>query len=159
LDDGSPVLWYKGYYFSLWNTLSLRQKHIAYDMAGSGFANYKNIYMVHHLIGKGLFRVVPEECCIKLFDESFCNFVMRTTHKSELKAFEQLNKQEGNWHSIRIILAVILLVLLVFISYVDVNVINKFVGILGSGVATLGLLGRALASVMGFSLTGIFKGK
>ncbi|MDH5604393.1 MAG: hypothetical protein OEY51_10645, partial [Cyclobacteriaceae bacterium] len=145
----------KGYYYSLWNALSLRDKHTVYDLAESGFVNYKNISRINHLIEKGIFRVIPDECRIVHFNNSFRNFVLSAIHKSEFKAFAHLNKHEGNWHSLRVLIGVVLLILLAFISYVDASVLNKFMGILGSGVATIGLLGRALASVGALSLSNL----
>ena len=101
------------YYIALWNTLTKEERFVVYDLAKDGFVNIKNKLAILSLLKKGL---LVYEDQIRLFNESFRNFIL-ISNKNEALAMEKEMKKKGNWANIRNILILIVISLLVLISF------------------------------------------
>ena len=142
----------KGYYLALWNSLTLREKHVVYDLADNGFANYTNKEKINRLIRKGLVKVSDKANRIRLLNLSFNNFVLTIISKKEVDGFKRIVRKEGNWQSVRILLAAVILGILVFIYFADPTFMSKTVGVLGSVLAVMGLIARTYMQISTGSL-------
>lgn len=137
----------KGYYLAIWNALTIREKHVVYDLATNGFANYANKDKINRLIRKGLVKVSVKANRIRLMNSSFRNFVLTSISKQEVDSFKKIASKEGNWQSVRILLGAVVLGILVFIYFADPSVMSKTVGVLGSVLAAVGILAKTFMQV------------
>lgn len=142
----------KGYYLAIWNSLTLREKHVVYDLAKNGFANYTNKDKLNRLIRKGLVKVSAKANRIRLLNSSFRNFVLTIISKQEVEGFKRIVRKEGNWQSVRFLLGTVVLGILVFIYFADPSFMNKTFGVLGSILAIIGLIAKTYMQLTSGSL-------
>lgn len=101
------------YYTALWNTLTIEERFVIYDMAKNDFVNVKNKSTIIGLLKKGM---VNYDNGLRLFNSSFRNFVLQA-NKEEALAMEKVVKQKGSWSKMRNILILVILGLVVLMGF------------------------------------------
>lgn len=137
-------------FFSIWNGLEIREQYLIYDLAQDGLANYRNIKVVDNLIYKGILKY--DNLQLKLFNDSFKNFVLTNIDKEESLRIERDAKRSGNWSNLQLPFIMVIFALFAFLFITEQEIFNDIIAWLGTALISLPLLLRAVAGVTSFKL-------
>ncbi|MEJ2596431.1 MAG: hypothetical protein P8100_15185, partial [bacterium] len=101
-------------YFAVWNSLEEREKLLIYDLAQDGLVNYKNLPVIFNLLNRGIL-VFDHSNRLRLFDDSFANFVLTIISSDEALEIEKMSKQSGNWSNLKLPFYTIVAGVLIFL--------------------------------------------
>lgn len=124
----------ESYYFSLWNKSSRLGKYVLYDIAHDGFVNSKNSPTIRRLLKLGLIR---SNGGLTLMNESFRNFILSSTPKSEALKMEKDARRKGTWSKFRMFLLIIIVAVVILFVIAEQDVINKLSAVLTALAAFL----------------------
>ena len=139
------------YYLTIWNTLTIWEKHIIYDYAKNGYLNYANLEKIELLCRKGVLQINNRDHQIELFNHSFGQFVSGILNQHERQVFKNIHRKEGNWSTIRIILLFIVGSIILFLYLTDPNIINKSLGIISIVTSSMFALVRMYKGFSSFN--------
>jgi hypothetical protein len=135
-------------YFSIWNGLEKREKFLIYDLAQDGLANYKNIKVIDNLIYKGI--LTYDNCQVKIFNDSFKNFILTNIDKEESLLIERETKRSGNWSNLQLPFIMVIIALFAFLFITQQDIFNDIIAWFGTAMVSLPLLLRTFASLSSF---------
>jgi len=148
--------YYAPAYFSLWNSLTKKERFILFDLAEDGLVNTHDLKTLFKLLKKGVIVYDPNAYRLKVFQESFSMFVRNGVSSDEILEIDRLSRKLGTWSQIRTALILLILALVVFLNVLLPSIFNALVGAL-TAVAGLSSALVNLGSGNGLkSLTGIF---
>ena len=135
----------EGYYQEIWERLPFREKQMVYNFATEGFVNYKNKAILRSLFQKGVMKVEEEEGDIVLFNDSFADFARMAPTKKEIQDFEVNKNTNGNIKNMRNALLTFIFLVLLGISILRPEIIDRYIGALSGVLALVSALSSALA--------------
>jgi hypothetical protein len=135
-------------YFSIWNGLEKREQYLIYDLAQDGLANYKNMGVINNLLSKGILKY--ENMQLKLFNESFNNFVLTNVDREESLQIEHESKKSGNWSNLQLPFIMVIFALFAFLFITQQDAFNDIIAWLGTALVSLPLLIKTFASLSSF---------
>lgn len=130
-DDYLNKSYYSPIYFSLWHSLSLKERFIIYDLAEDGLLNARDSFMLMKLKRKGILSYNRGTYRMELFHRSFTLFVKHGVSTEEIMAIELFSKKNGSWGQIRLALLLLILALLLFINTLMPNMFNALISAIG----------------------------
>ncbi|MBL0739718.1 hypothetical protein [Chryseolinea lacunae] len=134
------------YYEAVWNALSQAEKFLLFDLAKDGVVNLKDQKTLRMLMQKGIVR---NDGTLRVFNESFNNFVLNAFDAEDEEHIEKVVQNKGTWHSIRLVLVLGLMGIVVFIAVAQkqlFNNLNTFLIALGSALGLLSKFGGLFGS-------------
>jgi hypothetical protein len=137
----------ESYYRGVWNSFSTMEKLMLYDLAKDCFVNTRNLSVLRVLMLKGAITCYDS---IRVMNQSFNDFILRTVKEDEEVAMEKLMKQKGTWNSIQMILVLVFIAIAVFISLSEQQLMQNF-------NALITAIGGATALILRFG--GVFGAK
>ena len=120
----------QNYYSAIWNGCSQEEKFLLYDMSQDGLANPKNERILSNLVRKGLLLTSP---ALHIFNRSFALFVVENISEEDGAKMEREAKKDGIWMTYRYLVIFLVVVMIVFLAFVEKEVINKMTGIITAG--------------------------
>ncbi len=129
------------YYQSIWNTFTLEEKFLVFDLAQNKFANVKNERIIQVLLEKGLFVYKNG---IKLFSKSFNNYVLSVIKDEEKNEMQRILVKKGSWSVVYVIILILILSIGIFLSFSQKELLNNINAAISSIIAFAGLLLRYL---------------
>jgi hypothetical protein len=142
LDQADP------YYRLLWGTCTADERLVLFQLAYDGWANPKNTKAIQHLLRRGLVvrrrmakapgdaRRVARPVGLRIMNESFRTFVLRSQHPLEMERWEREGR-ESLWRALRLSFLVAGFLGAVWIVQVYPSVSTVFVGSLGIVISVL----------------------
>ncbi|HYG18099.1 MAG TPA: hypothetical protein VD816_04185, partial [Ohtaekwangia sp.] len=125
------------YYHALWNSFSQHEKRILFDLAKDGFVNTRDITKIRLLIKKG---IVVMEDCPRIMNRSFGHFILSVVKEDEELAMNEEVRRKGTWHAVQLVLVITLVSIIVFVAFVQREMIpnlNVTIGAISGLVALL----------------------
>ncbi len=139
-------------YFAIWNSLEEREKLLIYDLAQDGLVNYKNLPVIFNMLNRGIL-VFDHSNRLKLFDDSFANFVLTIISPDEALEIEKMSKQSGNWSNLKLPFYTIVGGVLIFLFTTQADLFGGLIRWLTTAIAVLPLISKFITSY------GMFGGK
>lgn len=136
---------YQLYYYAIWNSFEEKEKLLLYDLAQDGLANYRNLETINVLVKKGI--LVYSELRLKIFDDSFSNFILSNIDRNESLQIELKAKQSGNWSNLRFPIMMVVFAIFIFLFITQQDKLNAMVGWVATSVASLPILMRVITGV------------
>jgi hypothetical protein len=130
-DDYLNKSYYSPIYFSVWHSLSLKERFIVYDLAEDGLMNARDSFMLMKLKRKGILSYNRNTYRMELFHRSFNLFVKNGVSTEEIMNIERFSKKNGSWGQIRLALLLLILAMLLFINTLMPNMFNALIGAIG----------------------------
>ena len=121
----------ENYYFSMWNSCSKSEKFLLYDLAQDGLINAANVSTITSLTRKGIVTIDPY---LKLFNNSFGEFIINSISSEDYKQIEK-QKKAGTWSSYRYFVIFLVIVIVIFLSYVEQQAFTEITGLVSLGAA------------------------
>ena len=87
-----------------------------------------------NLVRKGILLTEPT---LRLFNSSFARFVLENISEEEGLQMEREAKKEGVWGTYQFLVIFLIIVIVVFLTFVEKEAINKMTGIITVGGALL----------------------
>ena len=135
----------ENYYFSIWNSCSKEEKFLLFDLAQDGLLNSTNTKAIENLVRRGILLVNPQ---LAIFNTSFAQFILESISEEESKQMEMEAKKLGTWSSYKYLVIFLVLVIVVFISFVEEQSFTKITGTVSLGAV---LLPKVIRIVSAFS--------
>lgn len=135
----------EAYYQEIWERLPFKEKQMVYNFATEGFVNYKNKEILRALFQKGVLKVEEEEGDIVLFNDSFADFVRNAPTDKEINDFEEHQKANGNISNIRNALLTFIFLVLLGVSLLRPELVDRYIGALSGILALVSALSSVLA--------------
>ncbi|MGB6037102.1 MAG: hypothetical protein WBG42_12590, partial [Cryomorphaceae bacterium] len=130
-DDYLNKSYYAPIYFSVWHSLSIKERFILFDLAEDGLLNARDNYVLMKLRRKGILNYNQDTYRMDLFHRSFKLFVRHGVSTEEIMEIEQFSKKNGSWGQIRLALLLLILAMLLFINTLMPNMFNALIGAIG----------------------------
>ncbi|MCZ4409109.1 hypothetical protein O3Q51_09830 [Cryomorphaceae bacterium 1068] len=130
-DDYLNKSYYSPIYFSVWHSLSVKERFIVYDLAEDGLMNARDSFMLMKLKRKGILSYNRNNYRMELFHRSFNLFVKNGVSTTEIMNIERFSKKNGSWGQIRLALLLLILAMLLFIYELMPNMFNALAGAIG----------------------------
>jgi hypothetical protein len=130
----------QNYYQSLWNSCSSEEKYILYDLAEDNLVNARNREIIRRLYSKGLIEYDKELGTVRIFNESFQNFILSIVKPEDALQIEERIKDVGFWETVRLPLFLILSSIALFVFVNQQDVFNRLVALataFSTGLPTL----------------------
>jgi hypothetical protein len=139
----------QNYYMHIWHSLTREEKFLLYDLAEDGLVNSNDSYNLGMLISKGII-VRDSDRKLRLFNKSFCNFVLTSIGNIEATKIQNQITDSGHWNRLRVPLMIIIIAILGFLLTTQAETYNKIIAYLGALVTGMLTFSR---------LFGFFEGK
>lgn len=134
----------KAYYQNIWEKLSFREKQMVYNYSNEGFVNYRNFDVLTELLQKGVFRMDHYQEMICLFNQSFTNYATQAPTRDLLNKFKDDKKENGNVTQLRNAVLTFIFLIILGLSIIAPEMLNRYVGALSGGLAILSTLASIL---------------
>ncbi len=128
-----------GFYSQLWNSCTLEEKMILYDIARNSLINIKNHEVVRILKILMEKRLVIRNDYYKIMNLSFKNYILTNVDPLDLKEMDKLTKQNDAWQSFRIPLIIFASGIIIFLIATQQNFLNNLSTMLVSFGAIAGV--------------------
>jgi hypothetical protein len=125
----------QNYYYSIWVTLSNKEKYVLYDLAQDELTNYKNYSTLVDLERKGILYFDCDENSLKIFNKSFRNFILTVVDPDDAMMLKSEINTGGTWDAIRTIMIIFVVAAGIFLFITENWFYNKLL-IIGAAVAT-----------------------
>lgn len=119
------------FYDSLWQKCSEDEKLLLIQLVDEGFANPKQTEIVRKLLKDGLLRRDPALCPM---NHSFAVFVEASIQPEEVRRKEKAH-HGVRWNRVRGLLIAALVLILVFLSFTQRDIVEVWIAYLGTAVA------------------------
>ena len=120
------------YFDSIWMSLSMTERKVLYDLAKDQLVNHNNLHDLSILYQKGLIIYVEYEDQLMLMSRSFRNYILTRLNKDEINRLQANEAEKGNWHKLRTILIVIILLVGIFLFTTQQEALNGLVAYLSA---------------------------
>ncbi|MCU0443495.1 MAG: hypothetical protein MUE85_01160 [Microscillaceae bacterium] len=130
----------QNYYQSLWNSCSIEEKFILYDLAEDSLVNARNREIIRRLYSKGLIEYDGDLGTVRIFNESFQNFILSIVKPEDALQIEETIKVVGFWETVRLPFFLILSSIALFVFVNQQDVFNRLVALataFSTGLPTL----------------------
>lgn len=134
----------QNYYSAIWSACSQEEKFLLYDLAQDGLVNPKNERTLSLLVRKGLLLINPS---LRIFNRSFAQFVIENISEEDGAQMERKAKKEGMWMTYKYLVLFLVLVMIVFLAFVEQEVINKMTGVITAGGILLPKIVNFISSI------------
>jgi hypothetical protein len=121
----------QNYYMHIWHSLTREEKFLVYDLAEDGLVNSTDSYNLGMLISKGII-VRDRDRKLRLFNKSFCNFVLTSIGNIEATKIQNQITDSGHWNRLRVPLMIIIIAILGFLLTTQAETYNKIIAYLGA---------------------------
>jgi len=101
------------FYTYIWQSLTMEEKFLLYDLAEDGLVNSYDDYNLSLLISKRL--IVRSDGTLMLFNKGFRNFILTAIGETEANRIKDQVKANGNWDSLKTPMSLVILAILVFL--------------------------------------------
>jgi hypothetical protein len=101
------------FYTYIWQSLTMEEKFLLYDLAEDGLVNPYDDHNLSILIYKGL--IVNPHGTLMIFNKGFRNFILTSIGTREVNLIKQQVKDNGSWGSLKTPLNLIVLAILFFL--------------------------------------------
>ena len=136
------------YYHSIWNSLSLSEKYVLYDLSEDGLANGKNRSALMMLYNKGII-VQDSGGLAQVMNYSFRSFIIEEAKRDTTVVNDSARAKDSAWSKFRVPVYLIILATLFFVFYTQQEVFNKITTILASFTVAIPIIVRILSVVPG----------
>ncbi len=143
-------------YNSIWNSLSLPERFMLYDLAEDELLNLTDKVTLGMLCLKGLVVFDPKHMRMRCFDKGFALFIEQGISNKDLMLMEKNAKEKGRWRGVRLGLLLIALALVGFVYVVNPNIIQGLIGVVGAITALSASLGKISGNFKIPNLSGLF---
>jgi len=120
------------YFDSIWMSLSMTERKVLYDLAKDQLVNHNNLHDLSILYQKGLIIYAEYEDQLMLMSRSFRNYILTRLNKDEINKLQANEAEKGNWHKLRTILIVIILLVGIFLFTTQQEALNGLVAYLSA---------------------------
>lgn len=123
------------FYTYIWQSLTMEEKFLLYDLAEDGLVNSFDDYNLGMLISKGL--IIREDGTLSLFNKGFRNFILTAIGNTELERIKAQVKDNGNWGSLKTPVTIAVLAILSFLLISQQEAFTRvitYVTAIGAGV-------------------------
>jgi len=101
------------FYTDIWQSLTLEEKFLLYDLAEDGLVNSFDEFDLSLLMGKGL--IIDNDGALVLFNRGFRNFILTAIGKKEVDRIKEQLKDNGRWGNLKAPLNLSILAILIFL--------------------------------------------
>ncbi len=101
------------FYTYIWQSLTMEEKFLLYDLAEDGLVNSYDAYNLSILISKKL--VIISDGTLMLFNKGFRNFILTAIGQTEANRIKSHVKADGNWDGLKTPLMLVMLAILAFL--------------------------------------------
>jgi len=101
------------FYTYIWQSLTMEEKFLLYDLAEDGLVNSYDDYNLSLLLSKRL--IMRVDGTLVLFNKGFRNFILTAIGQTEADRIKDQVKSNGNWDSLKLPLGITILAILVFL--------------------------------------------
>ena len=129
------------YYRALWSTCSEEEHYLLFDLAQDGLVNARNVGVLSSLLSKGLL-IRDQNLTLRLFNQSFRNFVLTVVDKEEALRYEKEAAQGSSWETYRTPLLMVLAGAMLFIFYTQKDTWTMMLAVLTAFSTFVGILPR-----------------
>ena len=129
------------YYRELWSKCSEGEHYMLYDLAQDGLVNARNVGVLSSLLSKGLL-IREKKLTLRIFNESFRNFVLSVVNKEEALRFENDTAKGSRWETYRTPLFMVLTGAMLFIFYTQKDTWTMMLTVLTALSTMVGILPR-----------------
>jgi hypothetical protein len=129
------------YYRALWSSCSEVEHYMLFDLAQDGLVNARNVGVLSSLLSKGLL-IREENLTLRLFNQSFRNFVLTVVDKEEALRYEKDAAQGSSWETYRTPLLMVLAGAMLFIFYTQKDTWTMMLAVLTAFSTMVGILPR-----------------
>jgi hypothetical protein len=126
----------QNYYYSIWSTLSSREKYVLFDIAHDELTNHKNYSILVELERKGILYFDSSENALKIFNKSFRNFILTVVNPEEALLLEREINTAGTWDVIRTLMIIFTIAAGTFLFVMEKWFYNQLLVVIG-GVAVI----------------------
>ncbi len=151
--------YYSPLYLSIWNSLSVEERFILYDIADDSLVNTHNKNTLFKLFQKGLIEYDPGHYHLKIFQPSFAHFIKNGVTTDEIVEMEKLSQKNGSWRSVRFSILLLILLLVGLTYMVNPGILNGVVGVAGIIATTFTAFSQITGRFNLSGLGGMFGGK
>ena len=120
----------QNYYYAIWNACSKAEKFMLFDLAQDGLVNSRNERVLAQLVRKGILLTDPT---LRLFNASFARFVLDNISEEEGTSMEIEARKEGLWNTYQYLVIFLVIVMIVFLTFVEQSLIDKMTGFVTAG--------------------------
>lgn len=118
------------YYNALWNSFSVDEKLLLYDLAQDRFVNLKNHRMVKVLMQKGI--VIRDDDGLRIMNRSFSNYIINIFQADEEVRITYAAQTKGSWGNVQLVFIMLLISIVTFIALAQ----KEFLGNINAIVVT-----------------------
>jgi len=136
------------YYHSIWNSLSLSEKYVLYDLSEDGLANGKNRSALNMLYNKGII-VQDSGGLAQVMNYSFRSFIIEEAKRDSTVVNDTARAKDSAWSKFRVPVYLVIMATLFFVFYTQQEVFNKITTILASFTVAIPIIVRILSVVPG----------
>jgi hypothetical protein len=101
------------FYTDIWQSLTLEEKFLLYDLAEDGLVNSYDNFNLSMLICKGL--IINKDGVLNLFNVGFRNFILTAVGAKEVNRIRDKVKDNSRWSNLKIPLNLTIMTILVFL--------------------------------------------
>jgi len=120
------------YFDSIWMSLSMSERKVLYDLAKDQLVNHNNLHDLSILYQKGLIIYAEYEDQLMLMSRSFRNYILTRLNQDEINKLKADEAEKGNWHKLRTILIVVILLVGIFLFMTQQEALNSLVAYLSA---------------------------
>ena len=128
------------YYTALWNSLSVDEKLLLYDLAQDRFVNLKNHRMLRVLMQKGV--VVRDDDGLRVMNRSFAYFIINFFQTDEEVKVTHAAQTKGSWGNIQLVFVMLLIGIATFIALAQKEFIGNINAVVVTATSALALLSK-----------------
>jgi len=143
-------------YNSIWNSLSLSERFMLYDLVEDGLLNLTDKITLGMLHLKGLIIFDAQTWRFRCFDNGFALFIRQGISNKDIMLMEKNAKEKGQWRGVRLGLLLIAVALVGFVYVVNPNVIQGFIGVVGAITALSASVGKISGNFKIPGVSGLF---
>ena len=126
------------FYTYIWQSLTMEEKFLLYDLAEDGLVNSYDAYNLSILISKKL--IINSDGTLMLFNKGFRNFILTAIGETEAKRIKAHVKAGGNWDNLKTPLTLVMLAILVFLFASQQEAYSRlvtYITALGAGIPAI----------------------
>ncbi|HWB24590.1 MAG TPA: hypothetical protein VG738_03880 [Chitinophagaceae bacterium] len=124
---------YEKYYAFVWSQCSDTEKYLLYNLAQTGFANYKNTTEVYHLLQQGVLVVKDQET--RFFSKGFRAYILQAAATGQIQDIDKIMPKSSAWAAFKTPFMVLLFAVASFIFLTRQETWQKFSALV-TGVGT-----------------------
>jgi hypothetical protein len=144
----------QNYFYSVWTSLSSKEKYVLYDLASDELTNYKNYIILAELERKGVLFFCDRENTLKIFNKSFRNFILTVVNPEEALMLEKQVNVSGTWEIVRMVLVIFFVSIGMFLFFTENTAFNKIIGAVTAVSSLIPAIINFFTNIRGAKLSG-----